>query len=129
MRSVRILVTGSRDIDGVAESIVVAALEQAQDDAFRAHRCSTIVHGGARGVDTIASFWALAGGLDAESYPADWERYGKRAGVMRNVQMVDRGADVCLAFPRRGSVGTWHCVRYAADAGIPVRIYPLPDLS
>jgi hypothetical protein len=40
--------------------------------------------------------------------------------------MASLGAKLCLAFPRKGgSRGTWDCIRKAADAGIPVRIYPL----
>jgi hypothetical protein len=123
---IRILVTGSREVDAAAERIVCAALAQAVIDAARVDRDIVIVHGAARGVDTVASFWAPP--LRVERHPADWERYGKQAGVIRNMGMVDLGADVCLAFPRLGSRGTWHCVRYAADHDIPVRIYPLPRI-
>jgi hypothetical protein len=128
MRPIRVLVTGSRDVDGRAEAIVLAALEDAQDVGFRANRPMVVVHGAARGVDTVAGFWAAAVGVEVERYPADWERQGKRAGLLRNVAMVQRGADICLAFPRRASVGTWHCIRYAADQGIPVRVFPLPEI-
>lgn len=124
---IRILVTGSREVDAAAERIVMAALADAVITAARVDRDIVIVHGGARGVDTVAAFWAPP--IPAERHPADWEGEGKRAGVTRNLRMIAAGAHVCLAFPRRTSVGTWHCIRAAADAGIPVRIYPLPDMS
>jgi hypothetical protein len=43
--------------------------------------------------------------------------------------MVALGADICLAFPGPGSIGTWHCIKAAANAGIPVRIYPQLESS
>lgn len=83
----------------------------------------TLIHGGARGADTIAGdeWRALVG--DRPSivvYLADWERYGKSAGYRRNAEMVKAGADVCLAFPLGESRGTRMCMRLAEEAGIPV---------
>lgn len=122
---IRILITGSRDIDPEAERIVRAVLSDASVRAARVDSEVVIVHGAARGVDTIAALYA---GSMGEPHPADWS-LGRRAGMLRNQQMVDLGAAVCLAFPRRSSVGTWGCIRAAADAGIPVQIYPLPEIS
>jgi hypothetical protein len=125
MNSFRILVTGSRSIDDPGASLVGAALELAWLE------CAgdvTIVHGAARGVDTAADLWAARRGVDVERHPAAWNDHGGRAGPLRNQAMVKAGADVCLAFPRVNSVGTWDCIRRAATAGIPVRIYPLPRI-
>ena len=58
-----------------------------------------------------------------ETHPADWSTHGRAAGPIRNQQMVDRGADICLAFPTSSSIGTWDCVRRAKAAGIPVEIH------
>jgi hypothetical protein len=121
---IRILITGSREVDGPAEVLISDVLAEVIKVAGPG---ATIVHGGARGVDTVASFWAVATGLQHEPHRADWDAHGKGAGHMRNAEMVALGASVCLAFPRRSSRGTWDCVRRAADAGIPVRIYPLPE--
>jgi hypothetical protein len=122
MSSFRVLVTGSREIDAPAEALVCAALELAW---LEAAGDVTIVHGAARGVDTVAQFWAVGTGVPVERHAAAWNDLGGRAGPLRNQAMVDLGASVCLAFPRRRSVGTWDCIRRAATAGIPVRIYPL----
>jgi hypothetical protein len=58
-----------------------------------------------------------------EIFPADWERYGKRAGPIRNAEMVKAGADVVLAFPLPGGRGTQHTIRLAREAGIPVKVW------
>ena len=130
MSGLRILVTGSRDVDEAARWLICSVLNATLIDAERGGWAQgvTIVHGAARGVDTVAASWVRPP-LVNEGHPADWAGLGKRAGMVRNLHMVSLGADLCLAFPRRSSVGTWGCIRAAADAGIPVRIYPLPDVS
>lgn len=56
-----------------------------------------------------------------EKHPADWNRFGKRAGFKRNYEMVIAGADLCIAFIVPGqSNGTMHTVEAARAAGIPV---------
>lgn len=125
MMTIRILVTGSRHVDAAAEQLVPAALDEAYGPLYELGHDVVIVHGAARGVDTIAGFWAPPE-VRIERHPAEWERLGRGAGHARNADMVRRGASVCLAFPRPDSAGTWNCIRLAANAGIPVRIYPLP---
>jgi len=84
----------------------------------------TLVHGDANGVDIVAaSYWASFG-FPVEPHPADWKRFGrKRAGVIRNAQMVQAGADRCLAFIRNYSHGATHCSQLALKAHIPTTIY------
>lgn len=128
MKPIRILVTGTRDVTPLLERTVCAALEDAFAALSPAQRATAVVvHGAARGADTVAGFWALTSGLTAERHPADWDRHGPGAGPVRNREMVAAGADVCLAFPRPSSAGTWDCVRKAAHAGIPVRIFPVVE--
>lgn len=81
-----------------------------------------LVHGTARGADTVAAeFWAPFGSV--EPHPADWDRYGRRAGHVRNAEMVAAGADLCLAFIRDRSPGATGCAALAEAAGIHVITY------
>lgn len=124
----RILITGSRDwvdrstIWGVLNAELVYSGEQG----------IVVVHGGARGADDIADRWAwghLQAGwpVEVEAHLADWDEYGSAAGPIRNREMVALGADVCHAFPLKGSVGTYGCMRLARDAGIRVVNHGYPE--
>jgi hypothetical protein len=80
----------------------------------------TLVHGGANGLDSIAETFAKSWGMTVEKHAAEWHHYGRRAGHVRNVRMVNEGANVCVAFPLGESVGTRDAMRLAAAARIPV---------
>lgn len=117
--AVRVIVTGSRDwSDG---SAVWSSLYAVLDG----HGPFTLVHGDCpTGADFIASAWAQAQPkVTEEPHPADWEKHGKRAGPLRNAEMVKAGADLVLAFPLPGGKGTQHTIRIAREAGIPVKIF------
>jgi YspA, cpYpsA-related SLOG family len=111
----RVLVTGSRDWTDVG-TIFVALTEHARPgDTLVSGACPT-------GADWIAEdIWRELGWGPIERHPADWEKYGKRAGFLRNQRMVDLGATVCLAFIRNGSKGASMTARLAQEAGIPVK--------
>lgn len=81
-----------------------------------------IVHGNARGVDRIAHQEAQKAGLLIESHPADWDRYGKAAGFIRNEEMAKLGADLCICFWDGRSRGTLHMMEMAAKYGIPIEV-------
>ena len=138
----RLLVTGSRNWDN---SIMIHSELYAASDALleRQGASSTpiiVIHGACRsGADAIAAAWCferanlLPGYFGQEPHPADWNQYGKRAGFIRNAEMVALGADLCLAFvlpcelsscrsrEPHTTHGTGHCIALARKAGIPVK--------
>lgn len=57
-----------------------------------------VVSGGTDGVDTLAGRWAKEQGLQLKVFPADWNKYGKAAGPIRNQQIVDF-VDFMIAVP------------------------------
>jgi SLOG family YspA-like protein len=122
----RILITGSRAWDNgqfIWQAIASTAIEFVPPT-----KPIVIVHGACpHGADSHASAWAnlvRASGrrpVTEERHPADWEQHGKAAGFRRNAEMVNLGADICLAFIRNGSRGASHTAALAEQAGIPVR--------
>lgn len=87
------------------------------------HDDLTIIEGGARGADLLASRWAHHAGVPCEEYPADWERHGRSAGPIRNRKMLDTGADLVIAFRSAGkSRGTDDMIRESKRRGIPVEV-------
>lgn len=128
----RILVTGDRDYDDIemVETLLVAA-------AWRLGPCEpseiVLTHGDCkrylengqvdphRSADQLAAQVAERMGWTNDPRPvtkADYARWGKRAPLERNTEMVALDPDICVAFP--GGNGTADCERKARTAGIPV---------
>lgn len=117
----RILVTGSRSWDD--HNVIIEALLDAAKDA-PAGSDITIVHGACpSGADLLVDRVALHYEWDIERHPAEWERFGKPAGFIRNRIMVESGADICLAFIKNESRGATHCAGVAEAYRIPVKRY------
>ena len=112
----RVLVTGGRDYHNINDARVIYAT---LDAIHGENEITALIHGDAHGADRLAAAWAYDNKVDEEAYPADWARYGKAAGPIRNQSMVDAKPDLVVAFP--GRRGTADCVRRAKLAGIPVR--------
>lgn len=124
--SYRVIITGSRT--WTFETPIWTAL----DDLLDQHSQLTIIHGGAAGADRAASRWVTAQ-LDWSNWPPteqiyypNWLRYGRQAGILRNLAMIQAGADLCLAFIRDQSPGATHCAQAAQAAGIPTTIHRWP---
>jgi hypothetical protein len=109
----RFLVCGGRDYDDGP------AIYRALDALHAKCRIACIIEGGATGADAHARSWANAKGIDVRTFQADWERYGRRAGPLRNARMLDEGRpDGVVAFP--GGRGTADMIRQAQTAGLKV---------
>lgn len=117
VQEVRVLITGSREWDDYDRMFDVLSRVYASLKA----RNPVLVHGAARGADKAAeSIWQRLGGK-TEAHPADWHKHGpKKAGFIRNAEMVKLGAVLCVAFLKNNSPGTTMCAGLAEKAGIPV---------
>lgn len=121
----RILVCGGREFDDywTVKNILGKVIMD-----FRADDTSTkiiLIEGGAKGADFLAKVYFLEGirhgdcNWSVESYPADWKKYGSRAGPIRNQQMLDEGKpDLVVAFP--GGSGTKDMIARAKKSGVEV---------
>lgn len=78
-----------------------------------------LVHGAARGVDALAARWAAKNSISHtdEKYAAEWEKFGKAAGAIRNAKMLKSEAiELLVKFP--GGSGTANCFKLANKMGI-----------
>lgn len=108
----RVLVCGGRDYDD--RDHIWNTLTAIPD-------VTCIIHGCATGADSEAMIVAEALGIKHAPFRADWQKYGRAAGPIRNRRMITEGKpDLVVAFP--GGRGTADMVRRARVAGIPVMI-------
>lgn len=159
--TIRILITGSRDWTDkraiadalrwtIGEYPALIVPDQRGSPSVLWDRI-TVVHGAARGADTLAGRIAAAWGMRVDPHPVtseDWDTcaseckpghrktrpdgstYCPSAGNRRNQRMVDLGADICLGFPAHtGWSGTRDCMTRAEKAGIRVVDWPAHQLA
>lgn len=102
-----VLACGGRDYNGPVDCLAQIAAG-----------IDVLVHGGAKGADTLAGQWAQARGIHTARVDALWKSYPKAAGPLRNSVMLKLGVQYCVAFP--GGAGTRNMVEQCKAAGIPV---------
>lgn len=78
-----------------------------------------VVTGGAHGVDQLAEQCARMRGLNVIVLPAAWHLHGRRAGIIRNAEIVARSTKL-VAFWDGESRGTADAIAQATKAGLPV---------
>ena len=130
-KQLRVLVTGSRKTKRAQERYVEGKLEHHLGPFRDLGYEITIIQGECPygGVDRVAKRWGQKNDCIDEPHPADWSAHGKSAGRIRNTDMVDSSAGICLAFPGKASVGTPDCLNKAWRAGIPTHVYPLWNIE
>ena len=116
-----VIVTGSRDLKDWQK------VWEELDALVPEHDSLMIRHGGCpSGADRFTSMWIATWfkptNLIESIHDACWDDFGKAAGPIRNREMAQAGADLCLAFPLGESRGTWNCVNECKKAGIPVKV-------
>jgi YspA, cpYpsA-related SLOG family len=113
----RVLVTGDRNWTS-EHTVMVAMLALTPG--------STVIHGAARGADSIASKLAQRYGYAVEPYAAEWDKYGSAAGPIRNKRMLDEGKPTEVwAFhdDLQCSKGTRDMVMQALKIGLKITVF------
>jgi len=86
-----------------------------------------LVHGGALGVDRMSRDIWESRGWTCEEYKADWQGLGKKAGFVRNDEMLRSGIDHIVAFMDGPTPGTCDAFSKSYALGIPSSLYELND--
>lgn len=136
----RILMTGSREFDD--RNVALAGLLSASAllGVPAGGQSVSLVHGAARGADTLCAEIAEELGWGTEPHPAQWQTHTaqcppahqgqstcKMAGHRRNAEMIATAPELLIAFPTQrqgsgGSRGTWGCAEAGVRAGLPTFI-------
>lgn len=87
-----------------------------------------VIHGGARGADSMAEQAAREMGIPVQAELADWVGKGRGAGPERNRRMLELKPDSVYAFKDNfdqtlTTGGTEHMVKIALAAGVRVHLY------
>ena len=85
----KLIIAGSRDLDVLPETIegLIPHFDLAP---------SEIVCGGATGVDWSGHQWAVRHNRKIKMFLADWSKFGKMAGPIRNKQMAEYADELLL---------------------------------
>lgn len=110
----KLLVSGSRTITDKHK--VFQALDEMISVMLKGEDV-TIIEGGAKGVDRLARLYAIERNIPYEEHPADWDKNGRAAGYIRNVEMV-KEADVALIIWDGKSKGTAHAMKMCEKKGV-----------
>ena len=114
----KVIIAGSRDFTDHALLCSFA------DEVLAGAEDIEIVSGGARGADALGERYAQERGYGLKVFPAEWNKWGRAAGAIRNGQMADY-ADALIAFWDGRSAGTRDMIRKARERNLKtdVKIY------
>ena len=79
----KVIIAGSRTINDYL--IVYNAIQQSNFDI------TEVISGGCRGPDLLAEQWAKEYNIPIKRFDANWKKYGKSAGPIRNIDMILKG--------------------------------------
>lgn len=115
----RVIVCGSRKFDDKE------LLYKTLDDVLAELETVEIVSGHAQGADRLAEEYANERSLKLIVFPANWKRYGKVAGPIRNKGMLEyalQADPLVIAFWDGKGSGTKNMISLAEKAGTEMRI-------
>lgn len=120
-KTMKVLVCGGREFHNLKYGYYVLDFVHT-----KLHPITTVIQGGAFGADALADHWAFDRKLNRIEYPADWDKYGKAAGMIRNAEMLKENPDLVIAFP--GGRGTAGMVKLAKNKNINVMEIDMNEL-
>jgi hypothetical protein len=106
-------IIGSRDFNNY--ELLIETLEPLKQNITQ------IISGAARGADSLGEQWAKENQIDTLIFPANWGLYGKRAGFIRNEDII-KNCDICIAFWDGKSKGTAHSISLCKKLNKPCTI-------
>jgi len=113
---IKVIIAGGRNFDDFNR------LCQVCDKILKKYSNLEIVSGAYKGADLLGEMYAAERNYPIKQFPADWRRYGKSAGLKRNIEMAAY-ADALIAFWDGESKGTKHMIELATKADLKVKVF------
>lgn len=117
MTKYRMIVAGGRDYSN--QNVVNYYIDRVRYTCNYRGLNLVIVCGMATGADTLGRNYAISNGLEVLEFPANWNKYGKSAGYLRNKEMASI-ADSAIVFWDGRSKGSKHMINIMHELGKPV---------
>jgi len=99
-------------------------VEMAIKEKYNVEDIELVVSGGAEGVNTLAEVFANSYSLNMLIIRPEWDRYGKKAGFIKNPSIITN-CDVCFAFWDRESEGTKNSIETAKKQNKILYLIPI----
>ncbi len=112
---IKVIIAGGRNFDNFNR------LCQVCDESLQDQNKVEIVSGAYKGADALGEKYAAKRNFPIKQFPADWRRYGKSAGLKRNIEMASY-ADILIAFWDGESKGTKHMIELEKLVGLKIEI-------
>ena len=94
-------------------------LTKVLDNLHKSTPIEVIIEGDAPGADRLAGYWARKNKIDDLKFKADWDKFGRSAGPIRNRLMLKEGKpDMVIAF--EGGAGTANMIKISKEANVQV---------
>jgi len=122
---IKVIIAGGRDFNNfellVAKVDNILKAYQPNIEIVSGGQITISTSGNKYGADYFGEVYATIMRYKRTKFKADWDKYGKSAGPIRNKEMADY-SDALIAFWDGKSKGTKGMISLARDKGIPVRI-------
>jgi len=90
-----------------------------------------LIHGGAKGTDLMGDMFARGYKIKTKVFPANWEEFGKSAGMKRNLEMLFYGIvdplSFLVAFNMNNSKGTTAMMNACKKKNVPSYMFSTED--
>lgn len=115
MKKIKLIIAGSRNFTNYAKAKAYL------DAMIRVYEVTEVISGGARGADSLGEKWAWEKDIPLVVVRADWQRFGKRAGMVRN-QLMALQADAVIVFWDGNSRGSSNMIDIAKEKELLLKV-------
>lgn len=114
----RVIIAGGRDFTDY--NLLRSTMDVLLRNKLRKEKI-VVICGMAKGADMLGARYAKERGYHVRYFPAEWDKLGKRAGIIRNEEMA-QNADALVAFWDGSSHGTKNMIETAERYNLAVRV-------